>query len=297
MDNHWAVITSSGRRVSLLCDDKPCYTTSHFNSSSPTPPPSPDYYHRPYAPFRAESVGSACSSSSLSTLSSQSLYTPRTPPNMCLPPLEKMLPAPESSFYRHSRKYSINSECSSPRSVVALPNTVSAASSVVDGSISPSATHASTASTPSSPKTSPNPTGVKRSSRRYTCQCGKSFTTSGHLARHTRIHTGEKNYVCPEVGCAARFSRQDNCMQHYRTHQSGGSSKRCSRKRRLSSDTTSSTATSTPRTPPVASLAAAVGSTAGSRQTQRSTPFIYPNYFESDGGLAALANVACSTYC
>ncbi|KAF8252226.1 hypothetical protein K440DRAFT_503509, partial [Wilcoxina mikolae CBS 423.85] len=49
--------------------------------------------------------------------------------------------------------------------------------------------------------------------------CGKSFTTSGHLARHTRIHTGEKNYVCPEAGCAARFSRQDNCMQHFRTHQ------------------------------------------------------------------------------
>ncbi|KAK9347356.1 hypothetical protein V1522DRAFT_348601 [Lipomyces starkeyi] len=37
-----------------------------------------------------------------------------------------------------------------------------------------------------------------------------------------RIHTGEKNYVCPEKGCGARFSRQDNCMQHYRTHQSQG---------------------------------------------------------------------------
>ncbi|KAK9456384.1 hypothetical protein V1511DRAFT_447465, partial [Dipodascopsis uninucleata] len=54
--------------------------------------------------------------------------------------------------------------------------------------------------------------------RRYNCHCGKSFTTSGHLARHTRIHTGEKNYPCPEAGCGARFSRQDNCMQHYRTH-------------------------------------------------------------------------------
>ncbi|KAK9325911.1 hypothetical protein V1517DRAFT_252887 [Lipomyces orientalis] len=37
-----------------------------------------------------------------------------------------------------------------------------------------------------------------------------------------RIHTGEKNYVCPEKGCGARFSRQDNCMQHYRTHQAQG---------------------------------------------------------------------------
>ena len=49
--------------------------------------------------------------------------------------------------------------------------------------------------------------------RRYECQiCGKSFTTSGHVARHNRIHTGEKNFQCPETGCSQRFSRQDNCM-------------------------------------------------------------------------------------
>ncbi|KAK9474493.1 uncharacterized protein V1510DRAFT_360889, partial [Dipodascopsis tothii] len=58
-----------------------------------------------------------------------------------------------------------------------------------------------------------------KKNKRYMCHCGKSFTTSGHLARHMRVHTGEKNYVCPEEGCEARFSRQDNCMQHYRTHQ------------------------------------------------------------------------------
>ncbi|KAI8049235.1 hypothetical protein BDF22DRAFT_611025, partial [Syncephalis plumigaleata] len=48
--------------------------------------------------------------------------------------------------------------------------------------------------------------------------CDKSFTTSGHLARHNRIHTGEKNFHCPMEGCTSRFSRQDNMMQHYRTH-------------------------------------------------------------------------------
>jgi uncharacterized Zn-finger protein len=49
--------------------------------------------------------------------------------------------------------------------------------------------------------------------RRYECQiCGKTFTTSGHVARHNRIHTGEKNFQCPEPGCSQRFSRQDNCM-------------------------------------------------------------------------------------
>ncbi|KAJ1867192.1 transcriptional repressor [Coemansia sp. RSA 990] len=57
--------------------------------------------------------------------------------------------------------------------------------------------------------------------RKYQCSypgCGKAFTTSGHLSRHFRIHTGEKNYHCLYPGCTSRFSRQDNMMQHYRTH-------------------------------------------------------------------------------
>ncbi|KAM9917937.1 hypothetical protein OXX80_013109 [Metschnikowia pulcherrima] len=64
-------------------------------------------------------------------------------------------------------------------------------------------------------------TGTRRA---HTCKtCGRAFTTSGHLARHNRIHTGERNHKCPFPGCSARFSRQDNCTQHYRTHMNGKS--------------------------------------------------------------------------
>ena len=50
--------------------------------------------------------------------------------------------------------------------------------------------------------------------RRHICAtCERGFTTSGHLARHTRIHTGERNHKCPFPGCETRCSRQDNLQQ------------------------------------------------------------------------------------
>ncbi|KZT60835.1 hypothetical protein CALCODRAFT_85921 [Calocera cornea HHB12733] len=55
--------------------------------------------------------------------------------------------------------------------------------------------------------------------RRFCCgTCGKDFSTSGHLARHIRVHTGERNHPCPFPGCNARCSRQDNLVQHFRVH-------------------------------------------------------------------------------
>ncbi|KAI0364618.1 hypothetical protein BV20DRAFT_907628, partial [Pilatotrama ljubarskyi] len=50
--------------------------------------------------------------------------------------------------------------------------------------------------------------------KKHVCQiCSRAFTTSGHLSRHTRIHTGERNHKCPFPGCETRCSRQDNLQQ------------------------------------------------------------------------------------
>ncbi|GAN04313.1 hypothetical protein MAM1_0060d03773 [Mucor ambiguus] len=81
----------------------------------------------------------------------------------------------------------------------------------------------STVDAVSTPTSSSTPVESSSSKRKYHCTepgCAKSFTTSGHLARHNRIHTGEKNFPCLFPGCLSRFSRQDNMMQHYRTHMS-----------------------------------------------------------------------------
>ncbi|KAI0737841.1 hypothetical protein C8Q80DRAFT_1059907, partial [Daedaleopsis nitida] len=50
--------------------------------------------------------------------------------------------------------------------------------------------------------------------KKHVCSvCKRAFTTSGHLARHARIHTGERNHKCPFPGCETRCSRQDNLQQ------------------------------------------------------------------------------------
>ncbi|KAJ7226888.1 hypothetical protein GGX14DRAFT_347288 [Mycena pura] len=60
----------------------------------------------------------------------------------------------------------------------------------------------------------PSEHGHGRRRQPHMCpQCRKMFTTSGHLMRHTRIHTGERNYSCPFPGCEMRCSRQDNLQQ------------------------------------------------------------------------------------
>jgi uncharacterized Zn-finger protein len=62
------------------------------------------------------------------------------------------------------------------------------------------------------------------SGKRYPCRfkeshgCDKTFTTSGHASRHSKIHTAEKCVHCSFPGCNKKFTRADNMKQHLETH-------------------------------------------------------------------------------
>jgi hypothetical protein len=64
----------------------------------------------------------------------------------------------------------------------------------------------------------------ERSQKRYPCRfrdshnCPKTFTTSGHASRHSKIHTAEKGVCCTYTGCQKKFTRADNMKQHLETH-------------------------------------------------------------------------------
>ncbi|KAF7351647.1 Transcriptional regulator NRG1 [Mycena sanguinolenta] len=68
--------------------------------------------------------------------------------------------------------------------------------------------------------------------------CERGFSTTGHLARHARVHTGERNHKCPFPGCETKCSRQDNLQQHYRIHLSPGSRRKSGRSVLRSSQST-----------------------------------------------------------
>lgn len=55
--------------------------------------------------------------------------------------------------------------------------------------------------------------------RRYKCTfdgCEKTFSTSGHVARHERVHKQQGDFCCEYQGCHARFSRPDNKNTHHK---------------------------------------------------------------------------------
>jgi uncharacterized Zn-finger protein len=108
--------------------------------------------------------------------------------------------------------------------------------------------------------TGTNP-GSERSAKRYPCRyrdthgCEKTFTTSGHASRHSKIHTAEKAVPCTHPGCSKKFTRADNMKQHLETHYKDKS--RSSRPSLSSADRRSSTKSSVSASSRRAAVAAA----------------------------------------
>lgn len=172
-----------GRRVSLLNGPDDIYNEPIYSTATP-------YQRFPLSP--AQSVDHDLPSIPIQSTYYRGVDTPSTSPSIsaaspCLPPLNDLI---SFSFPGYE-----------------TPDTISAKASISGSDYS---RRGSSYSLNSRSSTSMHSRGPKR---RYECQiCGKTFTTSGHVARHNRIHTGEKNFQCPEPGCSQRFSRQDNCM-------------------------------------------------------------------------------------
>jgi hypothetical protein len=106
----------------------------------------------------------------------------------------------------------------------------------------------------------------ERPGKRYPCRfrathgCEKTFTTSGHASRHSKIHTAEKAVQCTFPGCQKKFTRADNMKQHLETHykdksRSSGSHRAASRSNvgALASNSTSRRSSSSGRTSSIAS--------------------------------------------
>lgn len=183
----FAICNSRGRRVSLLNDDDESFNL-HLNAQS-----SPSH-HYPLSPAHTSDSESA-----------EHSYTPvyhyNRSPAMTPPPINAVSPLlpPINDLISFTVPNYDSQDLDSRKSSMSSLSSYSRRESLVSVS--------------SSRRGSDHSSQSKGSKRRYECAtCGKTFTTSGHVARHNRIHTGEKNFECPEPGCSQRFSRQDNCM-------------------------------------------------------------------------------------
>lgn len=189
---------SSGRMVSILNSD------SHVDSSSQRPlPQRPLSYQSSYS-FPSPSSRSHSASPHMPALSRSDSYDSQTSTDVISP----MTPSADNPFARTSL-YTINQDYDN-YSQTKRPG-------YADSSRGTSYTEDDAMSTSTSSMT-------ERAVKRYPCRyreshgCEKTFTTSGHASRHSKIHTAEKAVQCTYPSCQKKFTRADNMKQHLETH-------------------------------------------------------------------------------
>ncbi|EHA58013.1 hypothetical protein MGG_13156 [Pyricularia oryzae 70-15] len=259
---------AAGRQVSLLNDDAPSYsppveysTVQRLSYSTAN--------HVLSRPFNAALARSASASPNAPQLSRSDSYDSQNSSE----PLSPMTPNVMYADYGHPTPalYS-SSESTTPYDDYlpdAPPPTSSAKRPVTFGSRS-SRSGSYDDDMAGSGNSSSNPTST---GKRYPCRyrdshgCEKTFTTSGHASRHSKIHTAEKAVQCTYPGCNKKFTRADNMKQHLETHykdrnRSGATRPTVSARRSSSSSKHSSGSSS--------------GSTAGPKVVDSSTPLPSP---------------------
>lgn len=192
---------ASGRRVSLL-NDEPVYD-SYYDSSSRRS------HHRTSSQLLSHQYSSSRSSSSsphTPELLRSDSYDSTSPSNDPMSPLTPTVAFDYSRQYLYAGGHSGYDD-------------YGADVSQKHGSFSES-----TRSTSYDDDAPPTPAVPERSAKRYPCRyrdshgCEKTFTTSGHASRHSKIHTAEKAVQCTFPDCQKKFTRADNMKQHLETH-------------------------------------------------------------------------------
>ncbi|KHN93675.1 Zinc finger, C2H2-type/integrase, DNA-binding protein [Metarhizium album ARSEF 1941] len=186
---------AAGRRVSLLNDESTSYEKvqlHHHKHHIALPPSAGHALSRPYPSPR---------SSSSSPNTPELLRSDSYDSQMSNDPISPLTP---SADYAHPRRSLYASDLPTKRPAY------------VDSSRSTS--YEDDAPAPSAQLPADRP------GKRYPCRyrdshgCEKTFTTSGHASRHSKIHTAEKAVQCTYPGCQKKFTRADNMKQHLETH-------------------------------------------------------------------------------
>jgi hypothetical protein len=188
---------AAGRQVSLLNDDSGAFKAPRPSVSRPM-----SYHsHTRYSASRSSS--SSPNMPELLRSESYDSHASTDPTSPMTPSVDYGYAHSTSSIYSISQEYGIEGQHAKRPSYTDSSRSVS----YVDEE--------------SSSATSPLP---DRPGKRYPCRyreshgCEKTFTTSGHASRHSKIHTAEKAVQCTFAGCQKKFTRADNMKQHLETH-------------------------------------------------------------------------------